>query len=203
MEEPRRTPATLALKGAGAVSAAMLLITGCGADDGPPVLTWYINPDDGGQQALAQQCTEEAGGEYEIRTSLLPNDAPAQREQLARRLAAGDASLDIMSLDPVFVPEFAEPGFLAPVPEDVAERTTEDTLEGSLLSASWEDEVVTVPFWANTQILWYRESVAEEAGLDMDQPVTWDEIIEPRRRPTPTWVCRACAPSPSPCGSMR
>lgn len=178
MEEPRRTPATLALKGAGAVSAAMLLITGCGADDGPPVLTWYINPDDGGQQALAQQCTEEAGGEYEIRTSLLPNDAPAQREQLARRLAAGDASLDIMSLDPVFVPEFAEPGFLAPVPEDVAERTTEDTLEGSLLSASWEDEVVTVPFWANTQILWYRESVAEEAGLDMDQPVTWDEIIE-------------------------
>lgn len=178
MTEPRQIPTKFALKGVGAASAAMLLLTGCGADDGAPVLTWYINPDDGGQQALAEQCTDEADGEYEIRTSLLPNDAPSQREQLARRLAAGDSSLDIMSLDPVFVPEFAEPDFLAPVPDDVAERTTEDTLEGALQSATWDEEIVAVPFWANTQLLWYRESVAEEAGLDMDGEVTWDDIME-------------------------
>lgn len=178
MDEPRRTPCARALRGAGAASAAMLLITACGADSGPPVLTWYINPDDGGQQALAQQCTEEADGDYEIRTSLLPSDAPQQREQLARRLAAGDSSLDIMSVDVVFVPEFADPGFLAPVPEDVAESVTQDTLEGPLTSATWEEELVAVPFTANPQLLWYRESVAEEAGLDMDQPVTWDEIID-------------------------
>ncbi|GAA1451799.1 extracellular solute-binding protein [Nesterenkonia lacusekhoensis] len=178
MTEPRQIPTKLALRGAGAASAAMLLLTGCGADDGAPVLTWYINPDDGGQRVIAEQCTEEADGEYEIRTSLLPADAPSQREQLARRLAAGDSSLDIMSLDPVFVPEFAEPDFLAPVPDDVAERTTEDTLEGSLQSAIWDDEIVSIPFWANTQLLWYRESVAEEAGLDMEGEVTWDDIME-------------------------
>ena len=45
MTKPRRIPTKLALRGAGAASAAMLLLTGCGADESTPVLTWYINPD--------------------------------------------------------------------------------------------------------------------------------------------------------------
>ncbi|MEE1619810.1 extracellular solute-binding protein [Zafaria sp. J156] len=165
-----------------AVAAAGLLLSGCGpAEEGPPVLTWYINPDDGGQAALAQKCTADAGGDYRIEVTLLPSDASSQREQLARRLAAGDTSLDIMSLDPPFIPELAEPGFLAPVPADVAQRTTGNTLEGALAGAMWKDELVTVPFWANTQILWYRKSVAEAAGLDMSGSVTWDQIIDAAR----------------------
>ncbi|MBN9211657.1 MAG: extracellular solute-binding protein, partial [Microbacterium sp.] len=103
-------------------------------------------------------------------------DAASQREQLARRLAASDRSLDIMSLDPPFIPELAEPGFLAPVPDDL--RNTDGVVQGAVQSASWNDELVTVPFWANTQLLWYRKSVAEAAGLDMTQPVTWDQIIQ-------------------------
>lgn len=173
LQQHRRTRLAAAVVAVGA-----LLLTSCGEDQDIPVLTWYINPDDGGQEALAQLCTEEAEGDYRIQTSLLPNDAPDQREQLARRLAAGDSSLDIMSLDPPFIPELADPDFLAPVPDEVAERTTEDTLEGALAGAMWEEELVTVPFWANTQILWYRESVVEEAGLDMDEPVTWEQILD-------------------------
>ncbi|MDZ5078588.1 extracellular solute-binding protein [Nesterenkonia sp. HG001] len=165
-------------RAAAVVLAGGLVLSACGGGDDTPVLTWYINPDDGGQEALAQQCSEEADGAYRIQTSLLPNDAPSQREQLARRLAAGDTSLDIMSLDPPFIPELAEPGFLAPIPEGVAERTTSDTLEGALAGAMWHDELVAVPFWANTQLLWYRESVVEEAGLDMDEPVTWEQIMD-------------------------
>jgi len=162
----------------GAAIAVGVLLSGCSDTEDVPVLTWYINPDDGGQATLAQQCSEESDGAYQIQTSLLPADAPSQREQLARRLAAGDASLDIMSLDPPFIPELAEPGFLAPVPAETAEATTEDTLEGALTGAMWNDELVAVPFWANTQLLWYRESVAEAAGLNMDEPVTWDQVIE-------------------------
>ncbi|NNV09719.1 extracellular solute-binding protein, partial [Geobacillus sp. MMMUD3] len=45
-------------------------------------------------------------------------------------------------------------------------------------SSTRQDELVATPFWANTQLLWYRKSVAEAAGLDMSQPVTWDQIID-------------------------
>ncbi|WP_421742270.1 extracellular solute-binding protein [Cellulomonas sp.] len=146
---------------------------------GPPVLTWYINPDNGGQAEIAQQCTESAGGAYSIETSVLPRNASAQREQLARRLAAKDSSIDIMSLDPPFIPELAEPGFLAPVPPDVQAAVTKDVVQGALDGATWKDELVTVPFWANTQLLWYRKSVAETAGLDPEKtPVTWQQIMD-------------------------
>jgi multiple sugar transport system substrate-binding protein len=142
------------------------------------VLTWYINPDSGGQTRIAQECTDEAEGAYRIRTALLPNDADGQREQLLRRLAAEDRGIDLMSLDPPFVPEFAEAGFLLDLPEDVQQEATENVVESAVTGATWREQVVAFPFWANTQLLWFRHSVAEQAGLDPEgTPVTWDEII--------------------------
>ncbi len=169
-------------RGLGGGAAALVLastLAACGGDDGgPPTLTWYTNPDSGGQAEIASRCTDAAEGRYQINTAVLPRDAAGQREQLVRRLAAEDASIDIMSLDPPFIPEFAQAGFLAPVPEDLADRVTEGVVESAIEGSTWDDEIVAVPFWANTQVLWFRKSVAEAAGLDMTQPVTWDQIIE-------------------------
>jgi len=170
----RRTPA---LGTALVLSAAFL--AACGGDGGGEnTLTWYVNPDAGGQAEIAKRCTEDAGGEYRIETAVLPREAAAQREQLVRRLAANDKSIDLMSLDPPFIPEFAEAGFLAEIPEDRAEAFTEGVVESAVVGSTWNDELVAVPFWANTQLLWYRKSVAEAAGLDMSQPVTWDQLVE-------------------------
>jgi multiple sugar transport system substrate-binding protein len=161
-----------------ALGLAMGVVAACGDEGGPPQLSWYINPDDGGQQELARRCTEAAGGQYRIATSLLPSDASSQREQLLRRLAARDGSIDLMSLDPVFVPEFAQAGFLAPIPAGSADELIEGTVDPAVTSATWRDELVAVPFWANTQLLWFRRSVVEQAGLDPDaEPVTWDQIL--------------------------
>lgn len=162
-----------------AVLAVGAGLAACAPADDTPVLTWYTNPDAGGQAKLAQQCTQEAGGAYRIEVSVLPRDASSQREQLARRLAASDSSIDLMSLDPPFIPELANAGFLAPVSDDVAEQVSQDVAEGALQGASWGDELVTVPFWANTQLLWYKKSVAETAGLDpAATPVTWDQLMD-------------------------
>ena len=70
-------------------------VAACGGSSGLPTLNWYINPDNGGQADLAKKCSDTAGGRYQIKTSLLPNDATAQREQLVRRLAANDSSIFI------------------------------------------------------------------------------------------------------------
>ncbi|WP_040161048.1 extracellular solute-binding protein [Nigerium massiliense] len=176
----RRTAAGLAA----IAVVAPLVLAGCSGDQGgPPRLTWYYNPDDGGQVELAKRCSAASNGRYTIETSALPRDASSQREQLARRLAAGDTSMDIMSLDPPFVPELANPGFLAPVPANLQKQaTSDDVVEGAKIGAQWDGKVVAVPFWANTQLLWYRKSVAEKAGLDMTKPVTWDQLIDANRK---------------------
>ncbi|ANY06112.1 extracellular solute-binding protein [Pseudonocardia sp. HH130630-07] len=160
------------------IAACLAGLAGCGgAAAGPPVLNWYINPDDGGQAEIAAACTEASGGQYRIAVSTLPRQASEQRQQLVRRLAANDSSIDIMSLDPPYIPEFAEAGFLAPVPSDVGARTTAGVVNSAVQGASWRGALVTVPFWANTQLLWYRKSLVEGTGLDLTKPVTWDQVV--------------------------
>ncbi len=170
----RRGPAGLA--GLALVSA--LALSGCGGGSDKPTLNWYINPD--GQdtfRAFAEQCSTD---EYDIAIQLLPASATDQRTQLARRLAAEDGSTDLMNLDPVFVAEFASAGWLEQIPDDLATEITDggDYLEGAVDTVTWEDAVYAIPLWANTQVLWYRKSLAEAAGLDMSQPVTWQQVID-------------------------
>ena len=50
---------------------------------------------------------------------VLPQNASEQRIQLSRRLAAEDPEIDLMSIDPPYTAEFANAGFLAPIPDDV------------------------------------------------------------------------------------
>ncbi len=165
---------------AGAILLAASALTACGGGgSGVPTLNWYINPDNGGQAELAAKCTAASNGAYRVETSVLPNDATAQREQLVRRLAAKDASIDLMSLDPPFIPEFAAAGFLRPFTDAEARELTAGVLAGPIESATWNGRLVAAPFWANTQLLWYRKSVAQRAGVDPSrQPVTWNQIMK-------------------------
>ncbi len=184
---PRRRTRSVAVLAVICVAATGAL-SACGGQDtseDSSTLTWYINPDSGGndpnktgQAHLAKVCTDAARGKYRITTQVLPNSASDQRQQLLRRLAAGDQGVDIMSMDPVFVAEFAEAGFLTEVPQDKQAALTEDAVKPIVESAKWKDKMVAAPMWANTQVLWYRKSMAKEAGLDMDKPVTWDQLIE-------------------------
>lgn len=167
------------------LAAGTVGLAACGGGDDSTTLTWYINPDGGGsnpegggQAQLAAECTESAGGEYAVEVQLLPNSASDQRQQLIRRLAAGDAGVDLISLDPPFIPEFAEAGYLEPIPEDMLETFTEDRVDSAITGSEWDGELVTVPFWANTQLLWYRKSVAEAAGIDPEAGVTWEQLVE-------------------------
>ena len=175
----RRRAATV-----GICAMAVAGLTACGAAAPANQLTWYINPDvggsdptKGGQAQIAQQCSDASGGEYTIKVQLLPNSASDQRQQVSRRLAAADAGMDLMSLDPVFVAEFAEPGWLEPVPEELKATFTDDMVTPIVDSATWKGTLVAAPMWANTQLLWYRKSVAQAAGLDMTGEVTWDQLI--------------------------
>jgi multiple sugar transport system substrate-binding protein len=162
-----------------ALTLTASMLCACGEDSGPPTLTWYINPDNGGQGRLAAQCAGASDGAYQVDVQVLPNDASQQREQLVRRLAAKDSSIDVMSLDPPFVAEFANAGFLRQFDQADEAALTDGVLKGPLETTSWKDRLVAAPFWANTQLLWYRKSVARAANVDpTSDSFTWDDMIK-------------------------
>jgi len=175
----RRRRRSAALAAVAALAAGSL--SACG-ESGKPVLNWYVNPD--GVDTFKKYATECSTDDYTIEVQELPNSATDQRTQLARRLAAKDSSTDLMNLDPVFVAEFANAGWLQEVEGDLADAITTSVegdgeyLSGAAETVTWDDKVYAIPLWANTQVLWYRKSLAEAAGLDMTQPVTWDQVIQ-------------------------
>lgn len=166
----RRLSATFA-----ALATAAGVLTACGGSSGKTTLVWYINPDSGGQAAIAKACSTD---QYTITTQTLPQDANQQRVQLARRLEAHDSGIDLMSIDPPYTAEFANGGLLAPIPSAEQATLKQQSFKGATAAATWNNQLVVYPFWSNTQVLWYRKSFVQKAGIDMSQPVTWSQIIK-------------------------
>ena len=163
---------------AAAVTAPVLLAAGlaacssASAGTGPVTLNYWSFPDNSGavQQAV-DECTAQSGGRYKIIYNKLPTDADGQRQQLVRRLAAKDSSMDILGLDVTWEAETAQAGWILPWTGADLAAAVKDTLPTMLNTATWKGKLYAVPYNTNTQLLWYR------SDLVPNPPKTWDEMI--------------------------
>lgn len=145
----------------------------CGSAGGPPTLNFYIfNEPSGAFQKAADTCSEQSGGRYKVQLQLLPASADGQRQQLVRRLAAQDSSIDIIGMDVVWTAEFAEAHWIKAFPDSIKEQITKGTLETSLKTATWKGTLYAAPDNTNTQLLWYRKDLVQSP------PKTWSEMID-------------------------
>ena len=162
---------------AGAVSA-VLAATGlaacssASAGTGPVTLNYYLYPDTSGatQQAI-NNCDKASGGKYKISYQQLPQSADGQRQQLVRRLAARDDTIDIMGLDVTWEAEFATAGWIEPWTGTNKAQAVNGTLVPALNTAIWKGKLYAVPANTNTQLLWYRSDLVPKP------PATWAEMI--------------------------
>lgn len=171
----------------GAIGATTLcILAACGADTSEhrefPTLSWYVGPDRLDAAALAETCTDQAAGQYRIEVEQLPTDVSARRALLVRRLLADDSSIDLLSLDTAFTAEFAAAGFLTRVPGAQAAELGAAVAPTALAAATHQEQLVAVPWFLDPQVLWYRGSIAERAGLDPAAPISWDDLIAAAQR---------------------
>ncbi|GAA3186709.1 ABC transporter substrate-binding protein [Streptomyces virens] len=164
----RRTRALVALT----LLASALAACGGDEDTGRPTLNWYNFPDDSGAlQQAADRCSRASGGRYRISYHKLPRAADGQRQQMVRRLAAEDDSLDILGLDVTWAAEFAEARWIREWTGEAKRRATEGTLRVPLQTGTWKGKLYAVPYNTNTQLLWYRKDLVPTP------PTTWAEMI--------------------------
>ncbi|OBK49982.1 extracellular solute-binding protein [Mycobacterium kubicae] len=151
-------------------------VSACGSANTGMMLSFYTPATDGSTfTAVAQRCTEQAGGRYAIQHVSLPRSPDQQRLQLARRLTAHDRNLDLMGIDVVWTAEFAQAGWALPLSDDPAglaeSDATNDTLPGPLKTATWAGKVFAAPVTTNTQLLWYRPDLVPQP------PDNWDAMV--------------------------
>ena len=77
-----------------------------------------------------------------------------------------------MGMDVIWTGEFANAGWIKPVPKDVQPAVTRNVFDSVLKTAHFEDRLYAVPIWSNTQLLWYRKDRVKQP------PKTWDEMIK-------------------------
>jgi multiple sugar transport system substrate-binding protein len=85
---------------------------------------------------------------------------------------------DVLQLGTTWVPEFADAGALldlTPYLEDYPDFKPENYFAGSADSMTYDDQVVGIPWYIDTRVLYYRTDLLKEAGYDQ-APATWDEM---------------------------
>jgi multiple sugar transport system substrate-binding protein len=166
---------------AGAAGVALASLAGCGGGasggSGPVTLNYYAPPDQSGaSQQVAQNCTKASGGRYRIDYHSLPSAADGQRQQMVRRLAARDPSMDILGMDITWPAEFAEAGWIEPWPADMAAKVKKGTLQTLIDTGTWKGHLYAAPFTTNIQLLWYRTDLVKKP------PKTWGQMIDMAER---------------------
>ena len=165
---------------ASVLAAGALALSACGGGEdgsGPTELNWFISIQPGGSvEAVAEACSKQSNGRYEIVPELQPSDATLTHEQLIRRLGAEDSTVDLIGMDVVWTAEFANAGWIKPWEGAAAREVSEGVFDSVLQTATFEDKLYGAPFNSNTQLLWYRTDKTPKP------PRTWEEMIREAER---------------------
>ncbi|WP_374118654.1 ABC transporter substrate-binding protein [Allokutzneria sp. A3M-2-11 16] len=158
-----------ALLGVALVTAPLLAACGSG-DTGGNTLNLYAAPEENFEKVI-ESCNASANGKYNIVYNKLPRGADGQREQMVRRLAAGDDEMDILYLDSPWLAEFAEAGWIREWTGNYKEEAERGVLAGPLESTRYKNRTYAATKNTNVQLLWYRDDVVPKP------PETWAEMI--------------------------
>lgn len=164
----------------GALGVATALCTSLAACGGASnTINWFVNtPHSDQYQMIASACEKSSNDAYKINIVLLPFLADGQREELVRLLSSHNPMVDVINVDPPWQPELANAGWLQPFTEAQKSELLDGVLEAPIESAMWKGKLYGAPWEANTQLLWYRKSVAAEAGVDPTaETFTWEEML--------------------------
>ncbi|MFZ3577190.1 sugar ABC transporter substrate-binding protein [Virgibacillus sp. DJP39] len=98
-------------------------------------------------------------------------------DKLLTAVASGNGP-DVLQLGTTWVAEFAEAGALKDLSkymDDYPEFAPDNYFEGSQSVMKRGDEIVGIPWYVDTRVLYYRTDILKEAGYDK-APQTWEEL---------------------------
>jgi len=108
------------------------------------------------------------------------------KAQLALDLGSASGA-DIISIDGIWVGEFAEAGYILPLSEAVGPEVDDwegwdQVPEAVQQNMSYQGERYGVPTGTDGRVLYFNKDLFEQAGLPTDwQPTSWDEVLETAR----------------------
>jgi multiple sugar transport system substrate-binding protein len=167
------------------VLAAALLVSGCAErreGSGPVTLVFkhakILGPSDPIPGLLREFERRNPG--VTVRSEPLTWTSDEQHQFYVINLEGASPTFDVLMLDVIWVPEFAQAGWLL----DLSPWVTRDELAphfpAAVAAATWGGRVWGVPWNMNVGVMYYRADLLAKQGLA--QPRTWEELVTQTER---------------------
>lgn len=168
-------------------SAAVPMLSSCGGGGGGTAgseltVAAVNNPQMEDMQGLAENFTSET--DIRVNFQFLPENELRQRVTQDVSLDAGN--FDVVMISTYETPIWANNGWiesLDPYFEQLSEEARngydlDDIFQAWRTSLSFEDQLYSIPFYGESSMLFYRQDLFEDAGLEMPERPTWEEATE-------------------------
>jgi multiple sugar transport system substrate-binding protein len=139
-----------------------------------------VQVDPGRWNQLLQPALDELNRRHpdmNVELEYIEFDYPETRNQILDRLSNGD-SVDIISLDQIWLGEFAEKRLIRNLTADFEQwGRMDDLYEGNLDGCVYNNTIYGLWLWTDVRGMWYWKDMLQEAGVDPESLKTWDGYI--------------------------
>ena len=125
-------------------------------------------------QKLSTQWEEATGNDIEW----LVLEENVLRQRVTTDIATGGGQFDVITIGSYETPIWGAQEWLVPLDDFSDEYDYGDLIESVKNGLSHEGTLYAVPFYAESSFTFYRKDLFEEAGIEMPEQPTYDQIAE-------------------------
>lgn len=111
-----------------------------------------------------------------IKDETLPASTDEQHQFYVINLEGKSSDFDVLSMDVIWVPEFARAGWLRELNHLMPEEEREDFFPGPLKAVTYKKRVYAIPWYIDAGLLYYRKDLLEKYGFK--PPETWNDLVK-------------------------
>lgn len=110
-----------------------------------------------------------------VKDETLPASTDEQHQFYVINLEGKSSDFDVLSMDVIWVPEFARAGWLRDLHHLVPEKERTAFFSGPMEAVTFEGKPYAVPWYIDAGVLYYRKDLLQKYGFL--PPTTWAELV--------------------------
>jgi carbohydrate ABC transporter substrate-binding protein, CUT1 family (TC 3.A.1.1.-) len=144
-----------------------------GSFEGTGPFTYVQGKDNGGTVQPMLDTWNEAHPDEKVTLIELSTEADQQRQAMINNAQTQSDAYCVMSVDNIWVPEFAARGWIDELPE--SEFQKDKFLAPAWETGTYRDKVFAIPASSDGGLLYYRKDILAKAGIT-EAPTSWEDM---------------------------
>jgi len=110
-----------------------------------------------------------------VRDEVLPASTDEQHQFYVVNLEGKSSDFDVLSMDVIWVPEFARAGWLTDLTSMIDAGARDDFFPGPMKAVTYLGKIFAIPWYIDAGVLYYRKDLLDKYGLS--PPTLWSELV--------------------------